>query len=113
VVVRDPRAEGGGATRHRAAGLVARDTAGFSDAASLVDYVLRAFGAMGVREPAELPGTIPGRSARVRVAGETVAELGEIRPEVLVALRVPVPVAWAEVDLDALWPLVRRSEDLL
>jgi phenylalanyl-tRNA synthetase beta chain len=112
VVVRDPKAESGGATRHRAAALAAHDGAGFADAAALVDYLLRAFGAMGVREPVAISGTIPGRAARVRVAGETVAELGELHPSVLTELRVPVPAAWAELDLDALWPLVRTETGL-
>ena len=44
--------------------------------------------------------------SRVRVAGETVAELGEVAPALLSELGVPVPVAWAEVDLSALWTLV-------
>ncbi|MFZ0830036.1 MAG: hypothetical protein WAN40_02735, partial [Thermoplasmata archaeon] len=58
----------------------------------------------------ELPGTIPGRAARLRIAGEVVAEVGEMAPAVLAELKLPVAVAWGEVDLTALWPLVRRTE---
>ena len=57
-----------------------------------------------------LPGAIPGRAARLRLAGEVVAELGEVDPEILTSLGVPVPVAWAEVDLSALWPLLAGRE---
>jgi phenylalanyl-tRNA synthetase beta chain len=110
VVVRDGKAETGAATRYRAGWLLAGDTAGFADAAALVDYVTRAWDARGVREPVPLPGTIPGRAARLRIAGESVGEMGEIHPSILDALGVPVPVAWAEVDLSLLWPLVRRAE---
>jgi phenylalanyl-tRNA synthetase beta chain len=110
VVVRSDQAEGGGATRYHASGLLAADTAGFADAASLVDYLLRAVDVIAVREPAELPFLIPGRSARARVAGEPVAEMGEIHPRVLEGLGVPVPVAWAELDLSVLWKLVRGRE---
>ncbi|MGI0132801.1 MAG: hypothetical protein ACREDK_06905 [Thermoplasmata archaeon] len=110
VVVRDPGAETGAATRYHAGLFLAHDTAGFADAAAQVDYLVRAFGAAGVREPHEIPGTIPGRAARLRIAGETVAEMGEIRPSILASLGVPVPVAWAEVDLTALWPLIRPEE---
>jgi phenylalanyl-tRNA synthetase beta chain len=106
VVIPSPSAEAGAETRYHAGAIVASDSAGFADAAALVDYLLRTVDIVSVREPADLPGTIPGRAARVRVAGEVVAELGEIRPEVLAGVGVPVPVAWAELDLTRLAPLV-------
>lgn len=106
VVVLDPAAEAGGATRYHASLVTAGEGTGFAEVAALVDYLLRTHDVGSVREPAEIPGTIPGRAARVRVAGEPVAELGEIAPELLTDLGVPVPAAWAEVDLSALWPLV-------
>jgi phenylalanyl-tRNA synthetase beta chain len=108
VIQRDPHAESGAATRYHLGAFFASESAGFADAAALVDYCLRTIDVSSVREPTELPGTIPGRAARVRVAGDAVAEIGELHPRVLAAIHVPVPVAWAEVDLSALWPLVRR-----
>jgi phenylalanyl-tRNA synthetase beta chain len=112
VIVRAPAEESGAATRYRAGAVYAGDGAGFADAAALVDYLMGRLGARGIREPATIPGTIPGRAARVRLAGEAVAEVGELAPSVVAALGVPVPVAWAELDLTALWPLFRRSGDL-
>lgn len=106
VVVRAPESEAGAATRYHAAAMIASESAGFAEAAALVDYLLRTLDIGSVREPAELPMTIPGRAARVRVAGEAVAELGELHPRLLSDLGVPVPVAWAEVDLSALDPLI-------
>ncbi len=106
VVVPDPTSEPGAATRYHAAALLASEGAGFADAAALVDALLRTVDVVAVREPAELPGTIGGRSARARIAGETVAEMGEVHPETLAAIGVPVPVAWAELDLTALFPLL-------
>jgi len=108
VIVAAPGSETGAETRYHAGIMVASDTAGFADAAALVEYLLRTIDVVGVREPTEIPGTVPGRAARTRVAGETVAELGEVAPAVLTQLGVPVPAAWAEVDLTALWPLVAR-----
>jgi phenylalanyl-tRNA synthetase beta chain len=110
VVVPDPTAESGASTRYHAGALLASESAGFADAAALVDALLRTVDIVAVREPAELPGTIPGRAARARVAGEVVAEMGEIQPETLVAIGVPVPVAWAELDLTALLPLLGLSD---
>lgn len=110
VLVAVPGSETGAETRYHAGIVIASDSAGFADAASVVEYLLRTVDVMAVREPAEVPGTIPGRTARVRVAGDDVAELGEIAPAVLREIGVPVPVAWAEVDLTALWPLVGRRD---
>jgi phenylalanyl-tRNA synthetase beta chain len=112
VVVADPTAEPGAQTRYHAGAMIAGEGAGFADAAALVDYLLRGVDIVPVREPAEIPGTVAGRSARARVAGESVAEMGELHPRVLSELGVPVPVAWAELDLSALFPLVGRSDTL-
>lgn len=108
VVVRAPDAEAGGETRFHAGAMIASEGAGFADAAALADYLLRGLDVGSVREPAEIPGTIAGRAARVRVAGEAVAEVGELHPRLLSELGVPVPVAWAEVDLSAVGPLLAR-----
>jgi len=108
VVVRAPDAEAGASTRYHAGAILASDAAGFADAAALIDYLLRALDLGSVREPAEIPGTIPGRAARVRIAGEPVAEIGELHPRILADLGVPVPVAWAELDLAAIAPLLGR-----
>jgi phenylalanyl-tRNA synthetase beta chain len=110
VVVRAEAAEAGGETRYRAGLLLASDTAGFADVASVVDYVLRSVDMIAVREPADLAAAIPGRAARARVAGDVVAEMGEVHPRILEALGVPVPAAWAEVDLTGLWMLTRHRD---
>jgi len=110
VIIATPGADTGAETRYHAGIVVASDTAGFAEAAALAEYLLRTVDVVGVREPVEVPGTIPGRAARSRVAGEAVAEVGEIAPSLLEAIGVPVPVAWAEVDLTALWPLVARRD---
>ena len=94
----------------RAGILLAGERFGFADGAALLDYLTGAMGAVGVREPLEIPGTIRGRAARLRLAGESIGEVGELHPSVLTELRVPVPAVWAELDLSALWPLVRRAE---
>jgi phenylalanyl-tRNA synthetase beta chain len=98
--------ETGARTSYHAGFVIARDRTGFADAAARVDYLLRTVDVLGIRESATLPGTIAGRAARLKVAGETVAEVGEIHPSVLEAVKVPVAVAWGEVDLSALWPLL-------
>jgi len=110
VIVAAPGSETGAETRYHAGVIVASDTAGFADAAAIVEYLLRTVDVTGVREPTEIPGIIAGRAARVRVAGEVVAEMGEVAPTILSEIGVPVPTAWAELDLTALWPLVARHD---
>lgn len=102
----DPKEESGARTSYHAGFVIARERVGFADAAATVDYLLRTLDILGVRESATIPGTIPGRAARLRIAGETVAEMGELHPSVLEAIKLPVAVAWGEVDLSALLPLL-------
>ncbi len=110
VLRRSPAAESGAETRYHAALVLAEEGAGFADGAARAELLLRSFDVGFVREPTTLPATIPGRAAVCRVAGEPVAEVAEIHPEVLVALGVPVPVTWAELDLTALWALGGRRD---
>jgi phenylalanyl-tRNA synthetase beta chain len=106
VLQADAEAETGARTAHHVAAVLAADDAGFATAAALGEYLLRSIDVVGVRESADLPGTISGRAAQIHVAGVVVAELGEIHPHILGELKVVVPVTWAELDLTALWPLV-------
>ncbi len=110
VLVRSAPAESGAETRYHAGVVVASDRTGFAEVAGVAEYLFRGVDVAPVRESAELPGAIPGRAARARLAGELVAEIGEIHPEVLGGLGVPVPVAWAELDLTGLWRLLGRRE---
>lgn len=106
VLAADATSETGARTLHHVAAVEAADGAGFASAAALGEYLLRSIDVLGVRESVELPGTIPGRAAEIRVAGGVVAQIGEIHPQLLQELRVVVPVGWIELDLTALWPLV-------
>jgi phenylalanyl-tRNA synthetase beta chain len=111
VLVRDAAAESGARTREHAGFLVAGEAAGFADGAAVLDYLLRRLSVIGVREPAEIPGTLPGRAARILLAGEAIAEFGELHPAVLAATGVVVPAVWGELDLDAIYPLLGPAID--
>ncbi|MFZ0699161.1 MAG: hypothetical protein WAN74_03095 [Thermoplasmata archaeon] len=102
----DAQAEAGARTSYHVAAILAADGAGFASAAALAEYLLRSVDVIGVRESAEVAGTISGRAAEIHVAGGVVAQMGELHPRVLEELRVVVPAAWIELDLTALWPLV-------
>jgi phenylalanyl-tRNA synthetase beta chain len=53
------------------------------------------------------PSMHPGRSARMLAGGVTAGLVGELHPEVLEKYEIPVRVVAAEIDLEALLPLVR------
>ena len=56
-----------------------------------------------VAEP--VAGLHPTRTARIEVAGTAVGHLGEVDPDVRAASGIDEPVAWLEVDLEALLAL--------
>lgn len=99
VVVRDASADTGTRTEVHLGVAEAGEGAGFARAAGLSEHLFGLLGLKPPREPAESPGSIPGRVARLRIAGETVALLGEVHPSVLSELKLTVPVGWLEVDL--------------
>lgn len=102
VVVRDPKAETGTRTETHLALADAGEGAGFALAAGVAERLFRLLGFEPPREPAEAAGSVAGRTAKLRIAGETVALLGEVHPSVLVDLHLQVPVSWVEVDLSRL-----------
>jgi len=104
----DPDAETG--TREiRRAGVVSIGTrAGFAEARSLADALLREMGWTCKAVAGDLPQYLPGRSARIFAAGRgeevPVGHFGEIHPEVLETFGLGYPVAALEVDVAPLSP---------
>jgi phenylalanyl-tRNA synthetase beta chain len=80
------------------------------DAVDAVTAVLDALGIHDVRiEPAVLTGYRAGRAARVVVGDHAAGTVGEVAPEVLVALGLDGPVVAAELVLDTLLDAARRE----
>jgi phenylalanyl-tRNA synthetase beta chain len=59
-------------------------------------------------EPAEVPGLHPTRTASVLVRGRRGGAVGEVDPDVLAAHSIIGPVAWLELELDAVLPADRQ-----
>jgi phenylalanyl-tRNA synthetase beta chain len=91
-------------TRRKAAALVAHPDAAFSEAHGFLNLLLYYLDVDGSIEPADLPGFIPGRAARIRAGGKTIGEIGELHPAVLEAWGIKNPSVAFEVDLSALSP---------
>ncbi len=109
-MVRQPSAESGAETRHHAGLIVASERAGFADAAALVEYLLGSLDVGSVREPAELPGTIPAGPREPGWQGRWSPRWARSTRGSSHEIGVPVPSAWAELDLTALWPLIARRD---
>lgn len=105
VVRKDSQSESGTATYTHLGAVDAGEGAGLSRSLSLGERVLRAAGMVSVREATSAPGSISGRVAAFKFAGEVVAKAGELHPELLSDLKIQEPVGWLEVDLSMLWKL--------
>lgn len=102
VVVRDERADTGTRTETHLALIDASEGAGFALAAGIADHLFGVLGFSAPREPGEGRGCVPGRVAKLRIAGEPIGLLGEVHPSALSELKVQVPVSWVELDLTKL-----------
>jgi phenylalanyl-tRNA synthetase beta chain len=111
VVVRDGASDTGTRTEVHLGVAEAGEGGGFARVAGIAEHLFGLLGLRPSREPAESMGSIPGRVAKLRIAGETVALLGEVHPSALTELKVPVPVGWLEVDLTRVEQLRGPSPD--
>ncbi|MFP8957587.1 phenylalanine--tRNA ligase subunit beta [Natrialbaceae archaeon A-CW3] len=92
----------GVAEGRRVSAVVARHDAGFEDAKSRLQALVRSFGGDLETPPTDHPSFISGRTAAVVIDGERVGVIGEVHPEVLVEHDLEVPVAGFEFDLESL-----------
>jgi phenylalanyl-tRNA synthetase beta chain len=81
------------------------------DAVGLVHVVRDALELVDLRieQAADAPGLHPARAAAVLVDGAPVGWVGEVHPDVVVALDLPTPVVAFELRLDALLDARRRD----
>ena len=98
----DPDEPTGVAEHRSAAGVVARTDASYEDAKSRLQTLARTFGRTLETPPTDHPSFIDGRTAEIRLDGETVGVVGELHPAVLVEHDLEVPVSAFEFRLDGL-----------
>ncbi|WP_131159414.1 phenylalanine--tRNA ligase subunit beta [Aeropyrum pernix] len=78
------------------------EEAGFEDVQAPLYAVLRIMGVDFEVEEASHPVFMEGRTAVVKVGGERLGYIGEVKPEVLEAFGLEYPVAAAEISLEVL-----------
>jgi phenylalanyl-tRNA synthetase beta chain len=105
VVVRDSSSDSGTRTDTHLSFVDAGEDSGFARSAAVAERLARVIGVLAVRDSGEAPGAISGRVAYLKLAGETIAVLGEVHPRVLAELKIQQPASWAEFNLSVLWKL--------
>lgn len=84
------------------------EVADFTKIRQVLDYLMRQIDAEYEVIEAEHPSFIPGRVARVVVAGKKVAYMGEIAPQVLENFDLQMPVAAFELNLTELYEVMKQ-----
>lgn len=99
VLILDAAMETGVRTERRLAFVIMGQEAGYAEARSYLDALLRECAWPAQYEPWRHQSFIQGRCARVLIDGEQRGVLGEIHPQVLNNFSIPWPVALAELTL--------------
>ena len=99
------RGEGTSAGEHRRLAMaIAHAKANFTEVKSIVDALVRSL--LGAQPSYSASGCVPpfidGRCASISLSGIELGTLGEVAPSTLEQLRIQVPVAAAELDVDLL-----------
>jgi phenylalanyl-tRNA synthetase beta chain len=95
--------ENNGAAEHRTvAGVLARTDASYEDAKSRLQAIADSFGKTLDTPATDHPSFIDGRTAEIRLDGDSVGVVGEVHPKVLVDHDLELPVAAFEFRLDGL-----------
>jgi phenylalanyl-tRNA synthetase beta chain len=83
------------------AAAITNNTAGFTDAKSIIDTVLlRTFNVNAAYRPIQAPFFIDGRAAECLYHGKRLGVVGEVSPQVVLSFGLRTPVSILEVSLD-------------
>lgn len=102
VFLPDKKTEQGVKEIKRLAALTCHKDANYTEAKQILEYVLDNLGLAYEFKETEHSSFIPGRVARVSVAGKEVAYVGELHPKVLNNWDLTVPVAALELNITEL-----------
>ena len=91
---------------NRLACLLCNVDADYTKIRQILDYMMKSLGVNYEVKETEHPSFIPGRVARVSVAGKNIAYIGEIHPQVLENFEIEVPAAAFELNLSELYKFV-------
>jgi phenylalanyl-tRNA synthetase beta chain len=107
---RETGGETGIAEAVRLCALSSHAQADFTEMRQVLDYLLRALDLPYTVEEAEHASFLPGRVARVSVAGKKVAYVGELHPAALARFGLEMPTCALELNLTELFGLLEKHQ---
>jgi phenylalanyl-tRNA synthetase beta chain len=102
VFLKNPKEETGIEEKEKLSVAMASETANFTEIKQVLDYLMRMLGKEYKIEEFEHLGLAPGRTGKIIVDNQSVGFLGEIHPRVLKNLKIKMPTAALEIDLNFL-----------
>jgi len=110
VVLLDPKTDTGARSSRRLAVVLCHARANFSEAKAVMNNILENLDVEAEVEEGGQECFIDGRRLIAKVGVEQLCWLGEIRPEVLEAWELEMPVVALEMDIDKLFKLVGTQD---
>lgn len=108
----DSKAENGVREQMTMGVMLCHEKADVTSIRQIIDLLGRALALpIAIRETTN-PSFIEGRTAEAVVNGKIIAIFGEIHPQVLANWNMVMPVAAAEIDVEALFAIVQQNEEI-
>jgi phenylalanyl-tRNA synthetase beta chain len=108
VFAHDKNEETGVAEKHQLALVTSHPKADYTEIRQVLEYMLDRLGVSFTIKESAHSGFIPGRAADVLVGKQVLARVGEVHPQVLRNWELEQPVSAIELDMDALFALIKK-----
>jgi len=104
----DPKEDTGVREKEKLSVVLCNENTDFTEIKQHLDYLMRMLDVEYIIEDAEQPSSISGRCGSISVNGQKIGALGESNPQVLENWQVLVPVSAFEIDLTALFKILKE-----
>ena len=76
--------------------------AGFTEVKQILDYLMRMLNKTYTLETGNHPSFIDGRCGEIKIDNKSIGYMGEIKPEINSSLKIKMPIAAIELDIESL-----------
>jgi phenylalanyl-tRNA synthetase beta chain len=104
----DPKEETGIREKEKLSVVLCNENTDFTEIKKYLDYLMRMLDVKYEIKDHEQPSCIPGRCGSINVKGQSIGMMGESHPQVLENWQVLVPVSAFEIDLTALFKILKE-----
>ncbi|ABN69363.1 phenylalanyl-tRNA synthetase beta subunit [Staphylothermus marinus F1] len=108
VAILDPNTETGARIERRVGIAITHGKATLTDGLAIVSTILNRLKLNPTFEKTYIQGMLPERTASIKIGGEEIGFVAEIRPDLLYSLGVPFPVVVSEIVLNKLLIILRQ-----